>query len=255
MGSKVQEKACLDMLLNDSPKSQFGKEIQRLINGQATESERPDFIINNVGIEHFLVDVLYTTKRKRAMSLERVNSSTIVEKVDDYKENSKSLDDDIENGNAVSFIEDIVNSQINCTSDFSFSSFIENYRRIFNDHYDSRQEYRKKCAKLGFLIEIPYCSTHYLIGAGKIIRNQIIKSIPIPIVMLEHIWENNELDFVILYIHPINRTQKVKKKDVSLIYIDPQKRSYYGEKIVLCDWFDFQYKFRSRDVIKLNKVN
>lgn len=73
--------------------------------------------------------------------------------------------------------------------------------------------------------------------------------------MLEHIWKNNELDFVILYIHPINRTQKVKKKDVSLIYIDPQKRSYYGEKIVLCDWFDFQYKFRSRDVIKLNKVN
>lgn len=113
----------------------------------------------------------------------------------------------------------------------------------------------KKCAKLGFLIEIPYCSTHYLIGAGNIIRNQIIKSIPIPIVMLEHIWKNNELDFVILYIHPINSTPKAKKKDVSLIYIDPQKRSYYGKKIVLCDWFDFQYKFGNRDVIKLNKVN
>ena len=95
----------------------------------------------------------------------------------------------------------------------------------------------------------------YLIGAGNIIRNQIIKSIPIPIVMLEHIWKNNELDFVILYIHPINSTPKAKKKDVSLIYIDPQKRSYYGKKIVLCDWFDFQYKFGNRDVIKLNKVN
>ena len=164
MGNKSSERDCFDLFRNDNPKSTLGISVKKLLVGDIIESEKPDFVIGDVGIEHFLVDQLFTKKKSQAMSIERKNKSLIKSKVDNYCKHPQELDEDIDNGAAAKFVEDIVNSQVNATSTFSFNDFVDNFKRIFNNHYNNRFEYRERCSKLGFLIEIPYGESHYIIS-------------------------------------------------------------------------------------------
>ena len=52
----------------------------------------------------------------------------------------------------------------------------------------------------------------------------------------------------------MNLNSKIKKKGNSIIYIDPKNKKYCGDKVVLCDSFDFAYKFSNKDVIKLDVI-
>ncbi len=255
MEMKDVERNCLNLLLRDTPKFTFGIEIQNLLKGNIRETERPDFLINNIGIEHFLIDLLFKTKSKKAMSIERKNRSSIIDKVDYYKENPHLLDKDIDNGSAVEFVENMINSQINAISDFSYNSFVDNYKRVFDNHYNNISKYRSYCTKLGFLIEIPYSETNYYIITNKDnCRAQAIRTMPIPRDILTHIWKYRNIDFVVLCIRPMYLSNKTRKKDISIIYIDPKNQKYFGDRIVLCDSFDFPHKFPEKDIVKLDVV-
>lgn len=180
MGNKSSERDCFDLFRNDNPKSTLGISVKKLLVGDIIESEKPDFVIGDVGIEHFLVDQLFTKKKSQAMSIERKNKSLIKSKVDNYCKHPQELDEDIDNGAAAKFVEDIVNSQVNATSTFSFNDFVDNFKRIFNNHYNNRFEYRERCSKLGFLIEIPYGESHYIISQKNKYRKQILETMPLP---------------------------------------------------------------------------
>ncbi|WP_102410261.1 hypothetical protein [Beduinella massiliensis] len=253
MGNKQQEKKCLELVLHDKPSCQFGKEIQKLLKGEILERETPDFLINRMGIEHFLADMFFTTKKKNAMSTARKNSSKIIEAVSHYQNNAESLEKDVDNGKATEFIENIVNSQVDGIRNFKYQNFIENYKRQFNNHYENRNEYRKKCDKLGFLIEIPYispCIGDYTITKGKRTYRQKVRTIPLSNNMFEYIWEHHDLDFVIFCIYPININKKTQPKEIAIVYIDPKNKNLFNQSIVLCDEFDYTIKLNKK--LKLN---
>ncbi|MCI8349052.1 MAG: hypothetical protein HFE74_06440 [Firmicutes bacterium] len=253
MGDKEVEKKCLELVLKDKPQCQFGKEILKSLNSTIIECEKPDFVIDKVGIEHFLVDLLFTTKRNRSMSIERQNTSAITEKVNHYKDNPNDLDSDIENGKAAKTVEDLVNSQVNAVSDFSCQRFIDNFKQIFEKHYEKINEYRKKCDKLGFIIEIPYIhisNSTYVIIRGKHKFCQAVRTMPMPKQIIDYVWDHNDLDFSILCIRPIGNI--TKSKDVSIIYIDPKNKNLFDQKVFLCDEFNFRHKFSNKDVVKLD---
>lgn len=253
MGNKKDERKCLEIILKDKPQCQFGKEILKSLNGTIIECEKPDFVIDKVGIEHFLVDLLFTMKRKKSMSIERKNTSTIIETVNYYKDNPNDLDIDIENGKAVKIVENLVNSQVNAVSDFSCQRFINNFKQIFENHYEKINEYRKKCDKLGFLIEIPYISNStYVITKGQHKFCQAVRTMPIPKQIINYILNCNVLDFVILCIRPIGVHKKLNPKDISIVYINSKNKNMFNQKIFLCDEFDYVHKFPNKDVVKLN---
>ncbi len=258
MGNKNVERKCLEFILRYKPQCEFGKNIlKNLINYEINETEKPDFIINKIGIEHFLADLFFTTKKNKAMSIERKNASTIVNKINYYKNNPNDLNKDIKNGKTIKFIENIANSQINMISNFSFQKFICNYEKMFRSHYKNRNEYRKKCDKLGFLIEIPYMNIgeDYLITKGQDKYYKSITTIPIPKKLINYIWEHNDLDFVILCVRPINITNEINRKNVSVIYINPKVEKLSLENTFLCDEFNYVYKFINENVLKLSIKN
>ena len=71
---------------------------------------------------------------------------------------------------------------------------------------------------------------------------------------MNYVWAHADIDFIVLCIRPMNLNSKIKKKGNSIIYIDPKNKKYCGDKVVLCDSFDFAYKFSNKDVIKLDVI-
>lgn len=88
MGIKNVEKFCLDIVIKS-------KKFPEL-NGKIEQSERPDFIIGDIGIEHFLIDVITNNGK----SINRMNNSKIKKATTFYNENRLELDKDIKNGEA-----------------------------------------------------------------------------------------------------------------------------------------------------------
>lgn len=122
--------------------------------------ESPDFIFeeNNkvIGIEHFHIDMLYLDKKKHT-GLGRYTYNDIRNLFKKY--NGKAIDNTFgtQDGEDVSIeLENILNELINGQNLFNYDIFVKEWSRIFNKHYNRRNEYRKEANvdKLGFLIEI-----------------------------------------------------------------------------------------------------
>ena len=255
MGNKNTEQNCLDIVKKCSVIGDFAKSVKQFLMADCSQEERPDFLFDGgaVGVEHFLTDVIFGVKHKNAQSIERKNSSNIVKKIDYYHQHQDELVKDIENGKAPKFIEDIINSEINGVSKFAYIDFINNFMKVYNEHYANRSVYRSKCEKLGFLIELPYPQEqNYMVSKNGKISRQRISVLPITTDMLEHIQKNSDLDFVILCLRPIHSSGKLK--ECKTIYINPKDvyKSIREQGITVYDNFDFRHKFRNRDVVKLN---
>ena len=70
MGNKNVERKCLEFILRYKPQCEFGKNIlKNLINYEINETEKPDFIINKIGIEHFLADFIDIQKKIKLCQL------------------------------------------------------------------------------------------------------------------------------------------------------------------------------------------
>lgn len=256
MGNKNTEQNCLDIVKKCSAIGDFAKSVkQLLITEPDPKSERPDFLFDGglVGVEHFLTDVIFGVKHKNAQSIERKNSSNITKKIDYYHKNPKKLEADIDNGKAPKFLEDIINSEINGVSNFTYIKFISNFMKVYNEHYANCGVYRSKCKKLGFLIELPYPHTKcYIVSKNGNTRRQSILTLPITTDILEHIRNNSDLDFVIICFRPIHSSGKMK--ECKTVYINPKDvySSMKEQVIDVYDTFDYPIKFPQKDYVKLN---
>ena len=255
MGNKNTEQNCLDIVKKCSVIGDFAKNVKQLLMADCSQEERPDFLFDggSVGVEHFLTDVIFGVKHKNAQSIERKNSSNITKKIEYYNGNPEKLDADIDNGKAPKFIEDIINSEINGVSDFAYIDFLRNFIKVYDEHYKKRDEYRSKCEKLGFLIELPYPHTKsYIVNKNENISKQSISTLPITTGMLEHIRKNSDLDFVILCIRPIHSSDKMNESKA--VYINPRDvyKSVRKQGITIYINFYYPQKYIKRDVVKLN---
>ncbi len=144
-------------------------------------------------------------------------------------------------------MEYLLNYRLNGASKFDFDQFLENFEKVFENHYKNRNIYREKCETLGFLIEIPYEYAPYVVWQKGSIKMLKIKGLPIPKKMMNYIWEHDELDFVILCAHPLGMGNRIRRGDISILYIDVKKKKIYGHPLVVCDKFGY-YAFPENSV-------
>ena len=251
MIKKVMEQRCLAVVrkLKHYPE----------LDGNYDDSERPDFVFGTVGLEHFLTDELQYKKKKDLHSVTRTHLNSIVNRVQYYKENPEKLDEDIANDSAVQYIENITNEQIYAMSKFKYQEFADNFERVYKQHYDNLFEYRKKCKQVGFLIEIPYikplgCHGYIITNNGKK-YNQCVKTIPFTRDMIRCLKWNNNADFVIFCMMPVDfHSSSEDYKNCQVIRVDMMNvdKSIRQQGIIICDEFDFPVKFDNKDVVKLN---
>lgn len=249
MGNKQKEENCLEIV------KQL-KRYEEISGNYNPDNERPDFVFENgVGLEHFLIDIL--TQYDGEGSIERITHSKSGKQINHYKDHQDGLDEDVENGKAAQFIENIINSQINSISDFDYDVFIQHFKDVYTNHYNNISIYRTKCSKLGFLIEIPYIQplgAHgYIITQNGKKRNQSLKTIPITKGMINCFKYDNNVDFIILCIHPVNVGNDFYKK-CQIIKVDMNnvEESIRRQGLIICDEFDYSQKFTNRDVLKLH---
>ncbi len=257
MGDRQVEKNCLDYVRKSAALGSFAKSIKQMITAEYIQDESPDFLFSdgNVGVEHLLADVIFNVKHKTPQSIERKNAGDIHRKIAYYHEDENRLDEEISNGIAPKFLENIINSEIGGVSKFTYQAFIGNFKRVFGEHYERREAYRSKCEKLGFLIELPYPHTGnscYIVSKDGIVRRQRVKPFPLTADILRHIQKYSELDFVILCARPIFASNN--RKEVKVIYINP--KDVYGsvreQGVVVYDEFDYPIKFSNPNVVKLS---
>lgn len=240
--SKNVERRCLDIV-------QHIKHYD-FLQGEVIEDERPDFIIDSVGLEHFLVDVITND-----CSINRKQSASNQKMIEYYKTNPNKLDEDIASDKALGYAQEIINEQINGISNFDYKVFVNNFQRVFNKHYKNISIYRQKCDTLGFLIEIPYIKPigshgYIIINKGKK-RNQVVKTIPITRDIISCFKYKDNVDFVILCIVPINFKNDYSKCQIIKIDMNNIEQSIRQQGMIICDAFDFSLKFTNKDVVRL----
>lgn len=239
--SKNAERRCLD-IVRCIKKYDF-------LQGNIVEDERPDFLIDSVGLEHFLVDVI-----TNECSVSRKQSTSIQKKIAYYKTNPNKLDEDIVSNKASKYAQGIINEQINGISNFDYKVFVNNFQRIFCKHYKKIKSYRQKCDSLGFLIEIRYVKPGphgYMITDKGKKRNQAVKTIPITRDMINCFQYADNVDFIIICAIPINFNNDCSKCQIIKIDMNDIEQSIRKQGMIICDEFDFPLKFTNKDVVRL----
>ena len=229
--SKNTERECLDVVIRHYP------EIKSL--GEIICTERPDFVIGDTGIEHFMVDT--STKGKKSITKEQ--SNVCEKRIEQYKQNPGKLDEDIENGNASKFVEKEVNRTTKAFMDFSYDKYIKEFRRIFNEHEKNIDIYKEKCSRLGFLVEMIYSpifsSDGYMITDNGKTRKQLLKTMPITRDMIQ-IFKQSKAEFIYLYIKPYGTN--TKKYEVVKLDMSDIESSIRKNRIIICDKFNYADK-------------
>ena len=240
--SKNVERRCLDIVRHIKHYD--------FLQGEVIEDERPDFIIDSVGLEHFLIDVITND-----CSINRKQSTSIQKKIDYYKIHPNKLDEDIASDKASKYVQDIINEQIGGISSFNYKVFADNFQRVFDKHYKNIPTYRRKCNTLGFLIEIPYIkpigSYGYIITDKGKKRNQVVKTIPITKDMIRCFKYTDNVDFIILCIIPVNFKNDYSECQIIKIDMDDVEQDIRKHGMIICDEFDFSIKFANKDIIHL----
>lgn len=194
--------------------------------------ESPDIIINAdseiIGIEHFQADMLFSIKRKKAQSLIGQQSS-IGEKLVDKYSDEELLDLEIHNGEAIKPILSIVEDFFEIRSRFKYQDFINNFRKVCEDHNVKSKQYKERLKEKGLekpetlicLIEIPYLKESvYNISDLKGQRKQRINGIPITRDMLKTIQNMKGFDIVIIFMY--NLYNRESEKDYLCYYFIPR---------------------------------
>lgn len=260
MGKKEAEIDCLKIVKRCLPIGNYAKTINEIFSKNFVETERPDFLFaGEVGLEHFLVDVIYkeNSKTGKALSIERTNKSNALKKIELYKD-KELLDNDIENGRVPKFLEDFMNTEIAGVNHFSYQKFFKNFKDIFDNHYARVDEYRSQCKTLGFMIEMPYPivsgKQRYIIYNNGKCRSQMLNVPPVPKDVINYFRRHKKIDFIVLVFRPIHMSAQKQDKYYRVFYLDINNidRCLREQHVFLCDKFDYEIKFANDDVIKLN---
>lgn len=261
MGKKNDERECLNQALKVSPQK------LAFLHGDIIESECPDFLIGDIGLEHFMIEECQNYEMPNGDISDNPNGSIAREQVNTHKKyvshfnkNPEALQEFINSNKAKDYLEHAVNQQINAVSDFKYSDFIKNFERIFIKHANSIAHYYTKCEKLGFLIEIPYMPPfgghEYVIVDQDQKRNQRIKGIPFTWDMIQII-TSAKVDFLIFYMREVNYTPKRinRSRVIYLDMIQDVEKQLRQQGIVICDKFKYSLTFNNHNVIQFKEAD
>lgn len=155
MGQKKYECSCFEYACEDI------KWLKSMNNISTEKQERPDFILLNgkekIGLEHFLID---TQLNEMCDSQSRHKDNDINRLYNRYKDGGYDRDPE----GARKGIENIVNEQLKTECAFNYSTFIENFKEVFNKHLERAGEYKNQgIDRLGFLIEFQVPQREYFV--------------------------------------------------------------------------------------------
>ncbi len=237
----------------------YARNILKLLSNNTSvdsDGECPDIIIqtetHTIGVEHCQVDVLFKPVKDKAQSMVETHNRKRELLVKKYSDGSSNLEKDIENGEAIKPILDIIEDMYEHNEDFSYVNFINNFNRVCIKHNNNVQKYMERLNGLSAgkqelmicLIDIPYPKVkNYIIVDNKAERNQSIIGIPITNGILRIIERMNRFDSVIISMYPLSGSQK--KKNNVCYYFDPQNinDSVRQQHIKPIDFFALPHSF------------
>ena len=192
---KDDEIQCWLNVKKDIPK--FNKYKNISMDGQ----ERPDFLFEFegelIGIEHFLVDLVETKIKNSKVPQSRTNAKDEKKLIEEWQPHLEE-EDFVEK--ALPDTEQCVNEEIQRYALFDYKKFINEFKRIFNDHIEKSKSY-EKTDRLGFLIELPVPVFTWMVQEKNgNWHKQRINSIPITEDILNIINGFDEVDFVIIHV-------------------------------------------------------
>lgn len=126
---------------------------------------------------------------------------------------------------------------------------------MYQKHFSKIREYKKKCGKIGFLIEIRYINpgkNGYVIEDKKGKRHQCLRTIPITYDMIDCFNQKDNVDFIILCIFPISGINMNKEIQIIKVDMTDVENSIRQQGMIICNSFDFSRKFTNNEPIKLN---
>ena len=226
MGGKAQEEIpCWEILTKKiTPIGNFAKSIySQILNPTSGDNqERPDMLFGDLGLEHFLVDIIIHGKKFQSFSRPLSNAHSI--KLNKYLECPHLLDEEETLNSEREWIGQVINTILKGVNNYTPQKFFQTFKTVYDNHLKNCKEYRCKCQRLGFLIEIPYPlflgqkQKGYLIDGN---RYQRLRVPPLPKSFLHYIKNHHDdLDLVIFLWKPIFPSSDLK--DYNAVYIDTQ---------------------------------
>ena len=241
MGNKQNEILCTDIIKKLYPNSIFEKNDNREI------KERPDFVFDNIGIEHFLID----SNSKKANSISRKHDNEINKLFTKYHDKPNEIDENTEN--IATQMTDMVKENINNKADFNSKTFENNFERIFNEHYAKIDSYmtENNLKEIHFLIEIIYQTSNsgYYINGNK---RQWLNIMPLTQKIVNIMTEANNIDHIYILFKPTTLDKKVTN-NCKLIKGTPNniKNELTKHKICICDYFKYPEYYIGKTNIKI----
>ena len=259
--NKHYELECLNVLFDKNVvKGTFAQQMHKLLLNEEDnfrEFEKPDFILecedgSVVGVEHCLVDVLFTNKHKKAQSMVRMQDGEIHRKIDEYNNNPEKKAREIEDGTAMRWTIDSVNKRFKRREEFDYSAFIKNFRKVCSEHNSKCSSYRENLRQyigvsLGCLIEIPCAGDidgYTVVDQNMKSRNQFLIGIPFTYDMVKVLENMTGFDFIIVCMYEsLNPKRKAKRK---IYYFTPKNimEGIKQQEIRLFRSFDFTKKYK-----------
>ena len=234
MGNKQNEILCVDIIKKLWLNSIFEKKDNREI------KERPDFVFDNIGVEHFLTESNFSkTKSKRINSITRKQDNAQHDLCTKYHNNPDQINKDAEK--IAKQMLDIIKENVNNKADFNSETFENNFERIFNEHYSKIDNYiiENNLNKIHFLIEIPYQKSDY----GYYINNnkpQWLKIMPLTQKIINIMTNADKIDYIYILFRPVTLHKKITN-DCKLIKGTPNniKNELTKHKICICNYFEY----------------
>lgn len=189
--------------------------LKSLVDVSLPNQEKPDFVFidnnnNRIGIEHFCIDISMGSRKDSGTKKYQSTTISIYEK---YRKNILEQEND-----ALSDMEHMLNCLVKDWQKFNYSTFCNNFKRVFDEHYFKVEEYKanSNLSNIGFLIEFLVPNLFYKVSnRGEALHIQELNDFPIT----EEMWQImkdslDALDFIIL-----DTNQFARKKD-SVLLVD-----------------------------------
>lgn len=276
MGNKEREVKCLQETMDYCSRleGETRRILQRLSLERCINSERPDFMFeippnrrgnasSLVGLEHFMVDQCCESQRNQKRKGERVNSLSVKrrskfgELCAEYVSNNGDLSNELIN-EFLDLMDDVTSDHLST----SYPELVESLSTTFLRHLSKVSEYREninkaktfkgKRVEIGFLIEMHFDMSQYLLVSEKEKRRCEPGDIIIITSDMVDIFSEarGKVDFIILSMYG---NVDIKPRNVFAFKCDSLKKSITKQNIPICVYAGRDADFRTIHAAEVSK--